>query len=664
MLSINGLSLQYGKKHLFLNLQLQVHADDRIGLVGVNGAGKSTLMKIMAGLQEIDPGVLQRARWFSVAYLPQEVAALGGGKSLVEEARTAFADVLALQAELEEVTDALVQLAPDDEDIPGLLRRQGSLQHELEGRDVFLLETQVRKILAGLGFRETDLERPVEEFSGGWLMRLHLAKLLLQHPSLLLLDEPTNHLDLDSLTWLENFLEDYDGALLLISHDRAFLDRVTRRTWELSQGRLAIYQGNYSRYLTEKVQRLAVEDAAYANQQARIRQTERFIERFRAKSTKAKQVQSRVRQLEKMERIERSVAEKQIGFTFPPALSCSRHVLLVEGLGKDFGRVPVFDGVEFSLRRGEKLAVVGVNGAGKTTLLRILAGVSSAERGQLRLGHGVQRSYFGQHQAQELPQDFTVLGAVAAAAEEQTTTQIRSLLGALLFSGEEVEKKVAVLSGGEKSRVALARMLVRPANLMLLDEPTNHLDMASQEILQEALADYEGSIVVVSHNRWFLRGFINRVLELREGKATLYEGGVDEYLARRAQGAAEGTSPAAVPAAGRGGEVLDADAGATTADRKEQRRQRAVAREELNRRLKPLRETVRTSERAIEDAELRKKELEERMSDPQLYGDQIRWAEVSQEYAVLGRRLERLYVQWEEAQTELGSIEAEEKNAV
>ncbi len=653
MLTINGLSLQYGKKHLFHNLQLQVHADDRIGLVGVNGAGKSTLMKIMAGLQETDPGVLQRARWFSVAYLPQEVAAFGVGKSLVEEARTAFADVSALKAELEEVTDALVQLAPDDEDIPGLLRRQGSLQHELEGRDVFLIETQVRKILSGLGFSETDLDRPVEEFSGGWLMRLHLAKLLLQHPSLLLLDEPTNHLDLDSLTWLENFLEDYDGALLLISHDRAFLDRVTRRTWELSQGRLAVYQGNYSRYLTEKVQRLAVEDAAYANQQARIKQTERFIERFRAKSTKARQVQSRVRQLEKMDRIERSVAERQIGFSFPPALPCSRHVLQVEGLGKDYGGEPVFDRVEFSLRRGEKLAVVGVNGAGKTTLLRILAGVSSAERGQLRLGHGVQRSYFGQHQAQELPQDFTVLSAVAGAAQEQTTTQIRSLLGALLFSGEEVEKRVAVLSGGEKSRVALARMLVRPANLMLLDEPTNHLDMASQEILQEALAEYEGSIVVVSHNRWFLRGFINRVLELREGRATLHEGGVDEYLARRAQ-ETTGGGAAAAAAAGPVAALTAVDAAATAADRKEQRRQRAAAREELARRIKPLQETVRTSERAIEDAELRKKELEERMGDPQLYGDQARWAEVSQEYAALGRRLEHLYAQWEEAQAQIG----------
>jgi len=654
MLTINNLSLQYGKKHLFQNLQLQVHADDRIGLVGVNGAGKSTLMKIMAGLQETDPGVLQRARWFSVAYLPQEVAALDGETSLLEEARGAFADVLALQAEMEEVTGALAVLAPDDPDIPGLLRRQGTLQHELEGRDIFRLETLVRTILAGLGFREHDLVRPVREFSGGWLMRLHLARLLLQHPSLLLLDEPTNHLDLDSLTWLEGFLEDYDGALLLISHDRAFLDRVTRKTWELSQGRLASYQGNYSRYLTEKVQRLAVEDAAYANQQARIRQSERFIERFRAKSTKAKQVQSRVRQLEKMDRIERTVAEKQIGFNFPPAISCSRHVLQVEGLGKDYAGRPVFDGAEFSLRRGDKLAVVGVNGAGKTTLLKILAGVSTAERGQLRLGHGVQRSYFGQHQAQELPQDFTVLATVAAAAQDQTTTRIRSLLGALLFSGEDVEKKVAVLSGGEKSRVALARMLVQPANLLLLDEPTNHLDMVSQEILQEALAQYEGSVVVVSHNRWFLRGFINRVLELREGRVGLFEGGIDDYLARRSRELAGDEERERAPAAAGGRE------NETPADRREQRRQRAAARGELARRLKPLQETARASERAIEDAEQRKKELEERMSDPQLYADQARWTATSQEYAGLDRRLERLYVQWEEVQTRIAAIEAED----
>ncbi|HEB70200.1 MAG TPA: ABC-F family ATP-binding cassette domain-containing protein, partial [Desulfobulbus sp.] len=514
MLSINNLSLQYGAKHIFRNISTQVNAGERVGLVGVNGTGKSTLLKIMCGRQEIDPGIVSRASWFTVAYLPQEITIELGERTLYDEAESAFDDILASQEELVKIGEQLAVLDQGHPEIEALLERQGDLQHLLEGQDVFRMRPEIEKILFGLGFSKADLEQPVAGFSGGWIMRLLLAKLLLQKPALLLLDEPTNHLDIDSLTWLEEFLRQYHGAMIIISHDRSFLDRVTEITWELSIGRLTVYKGNYSHYLVEKEQRLELERAAYNNQQAMIKQTERFITRFRSKSTKARQVQSRVKQLEKLERIELSETERSVHFSFPPAAASGRDILTLKGVHKVFGEKTVFEDVSLSLQRGDKLAVIGVNGAGKSTLLKILAGLEPAE-GEVRPGHNVILSYFGQHQAQELAGELSLLDTVYHAARNMTITQVRSLLGAFLFTGDEVDKKVQVLSGGEKSRVALAKMLVRPANLMLLDEPTNHLDISSQEVLQEAMAQYEGSIIIVSHNRFFTNSFVNKVLEIR-----------------------------------------------------------------------------------------------------------------------------------------------------
>ncbi len=649
MLSVNNLNLQYGNKQIFRDVSVQVHNGDRIGLAGVNGAGKSTLLKIMAGEQETDPGIVNRASWFTVAYLPQEMTLEQSDRSVYEEAESAFADLLAAQEELDSIAGELATLPPGDPEIEPLLARQGELQHLLEGRDVFRIRARIERILSGLGFAVADFQRPVASFSGGWIMRLLLAKLLLREPSLLLLDEPTNHLDLDSLTWLEEFLLQYAGALIVISHDRAFLDRITTITWELSLGRLTVYKGNYSRYLEEKAQRLELERAAYNNQQAQIRQTERFIARFRSKSTKARQVQSRIRQLEKMERIQLSETEQTIRFSFPPAAPSGRDVLSLQGVSKRFGDVEVFRDLDLSLQRGDKLAVVGVNGAGKTTLLRILAGLEPAE-GSIRLGHNVIVSYFGQHQARELAGELTVLDTVYYQTEELNMTQVRSLLGAFLFSGDEVEKKVKVLSGGEKSRVALARMLVRPANLMLLDEPTNHLDISSQEVLQEAMAQYEGTIIVVSHNRFFVNSFVNKVLEIRDHRAWLHEGNVDDYLARRKKEEAASGPPGAArqPEGGRDGK----DA------RKARRRERALRRQQLTARLKPWKQKVRRAEEAIERLEARKTELEALMADPELYHDQGRWAEVSKEYGDIERRLANRYSQWEEAQEKIEQIAA------
>ena len=655
MLSINDLNLQYGSKPIFRNVAAQIHTGDRVGLAGVNGAGKSTLLRIMCGEQDVDPGIVSRASWFSVAYLPQEVTIDLDGRSLFDEAQSAFDDVLAQQEQLDRVSEELALLDPDSPEIDGLLALQGDLQHALEGCDVFRIRPQIERVLFGLGFSAGDLDRPVGNFSGGWIMRLLLAKLLLKKPSLLLLDEPTTHLALDSLTWLEDFLLQYQGAMVIISHDRAFLDRVTAITWELSLGRLTVFRGNYSHYLVEKAQRLEMERAAYDNQQAQIRQSERFITRFRAKSTKSKQVQSRVKQLEKLDRIELSETERSIHFNFPPAAPSGRDVLTLEDVRKSFAGRTVFDGVSLNLQRGDKLAVVGVNGAGKTTLLKILAGLETAE-GTVRPGHNVILSYFGQHQAQELAGDQSILDTVYHTAVDMTITQVRSLLGAFLFTGDEVEKQVRVLSGGEKSRVALARMLVRPANLMLLDEPTNHLDMSSQEILQEALAQYEGTIIVVSHNRFFVNSFVNKVLEIRNGRATIHEGNIDDYLEwrRREETRASETatqSSSATRAVAAGDE--------NSADRKVQRRQRALERQELNKKLGPWRRKSEEAEQEIDRHERRKAELEALMAEPDLYSDQERWSATSREYGQVERHLERAFQRWEEAQAAIEAIEKE-----
>ena len=652
MLSINNLSLQYGFKHIFRSVSAQVHDGDRIGLAGVNGTGKSTLLKIMCGDLETDTGVVTRASWFTVAYLPQEITLELTSRTLFDEAETAFDEALAHQREFDEIGGQLADLDEGSPELARLLERQGELQHLLDGHDIFRIRPAIERILFGLGFSKTDLKRPVSDFSGGWIMRLLLAKLLLQKPSLLLLDEPTNHLDLDSLTWMEDFLVQYQGAMVIISHDRAFLDRVTSKTWELSLGRLTSYKGNYSHYLVEKEQRMELERAAYENQQAMIKQTERFITRFRAKSTKAKQVQSRAKQLEKLERIELAETERTIHFSFPPAAPSGRDVLQLKGVNKEFDGNQVFKDVTFDLQRGDKLAVVGVNGAGKTTLLKIMAGQEPAQ-GTIRQGHNVILTYFGQHQAQELSGELDVLDTVYHAAQDMTVTKVRSLLGAFLFTGDEVEKKVQVLSGGEKSRVALARMLIKPANLMLLDEPTNHLDITSQEVLQEAMAQYEGTIIVVSHNRFFVNSFVNKVLEIKDGRATLFLGNVDDYLAARKQQQEE--EQAGQKQRSAASKKPEADSG----DRKAQRRERAQKRQQVSGKLKPWKKKAAEAEKQIEPLEQRQSELEAMMADPELYADQQKWSATSKEYNEVKRRLERQYEQWELAQEKVEEIEAQ-----
>jgi ATP-binding cassette subfamily F protein 3 len=611
----------------------------------------------MAGIAETDDGVVAKAKHFSIGYLPQESSELFSERSLYQEAETAFAPLLALQAEAAELHDRMQEMDPHGEEFQTILLRQGDIQHQLDASEIYAIAGKIEKILLGLGFRREDMGKPVNAFSGGWQMRLKLAKMLLAAPSLLLLDEPTNHLDLDSLTWVEQFLKNYNGSMVIISHDRTFLDKVTERTWELSFGRIDIYKGNYSYFLTERAERRAIEKGAYENQQAKIKQTMRFVDKFRAKATKARQVQSRVKQLDKLERIELSEEESQIRFSFPPAPPSGRDVLVVNSVSKSYNGISVFSKVDMLLNRGDKVAVVGVNGAGKSTFLKILAGHIEHDSGEIRFGSNVKLSYFGQHQAQELSPKLTVLDTMALSGEEMTITRTRSLLGAFLFRGEDVDKKVSVLSGGEKSRLALAKMIAKPANCMLLDEPTNHLDMSSQDVLQRAMSQYDGTIVVVSHNRYFLEGFVNKVLEVKEGNITLYEGNVAEYLAKQELLREQEKEQAAKES--HAANDITKKSVEPQENRKEKKRLEAQMRQERSRRAGPWLKQLTEAEKKVEFFEKQKEALETIMAGPDLYSDESGWAKASKEYEDCKRSLERWYEKWETAQEKIDAIDAE-----
>lgn len=657
MLSVNNLDIRFGEKYLFKNISVQVHKGNRIGLVGVNGAGKTTLLKIMGGISATDDGVVNCSKYFSIGYLAQESTELVSEKTLYAEAETAFGSLLALQEEADRLHREMEKGDPESKEFQQLLLDHGEIQQQLEGSDIYAISGKIEKVLLGLGFKREDMDKPVASFSGGWQMRLKLAKMLLESPSLLLLDEPTNHLDIVSLRWVEQFLRNYSGAMVIISHDRAFLDKTVERIWELSFGRIDVYKGNYTYYIKEKEERRAIEKGAYDNQQAKIKQTMRFVDKFRAKATKARQVQSRVKQLEKMDLIELEGEESQIKFRFPPAPSSGRDVLKVEALSKFFGELKVFSGVDLLLNRGDKVAVVGVNGAGKTTFLKIVAGEIEAGKGEITFGTNVKMSYFGQHQAQELSPQLSVLETMSFAGEDMTITQIRSLLGAFLFRGEDVDKKVAVLSGGEKSRLALAKMIAVPANCMLLDEPTNHLDMSSQEVLMEAMAQYDGTIVVVSHNRYFLDSFVNKVLEVRDGKITMFEGNISDYLRKVEQlEALEAASQSKKDTQTKDKAQKGSDA---PIDRKEQKRQEALKRQERSRRAGPWIKKLEEAEEKVEEFETTKEELEAKMADPDLYSDEKQWSETSKAYEDCKRRLDRWYAKWEEAQEKIDEIDME-----
>ena len=529
MIALQKIRLQYGERHLYKDISATIGTSDRIGLVGSNGAGKSTLLKVLCGLEEVDGGKVDKANYATFGYLPQDGIEMHG-RTLFKETELAFADVLGLKAKVEEAEDRLNKMDTSSEEFYETLELIGAWEHRLEDLDAGKLPSRIESVLLGLGFSSSDMNRKTEEFSGGWQMRIALAKLLLANPSLLLLDEPTNHLDVTSQKWLEDFLLRYEGSLLMISHDRGFLDIICNRTFELSMGSLHVYSGNYSVFETQSAERKELQMKAYKSQQKEIQQAEQFINRFRAKASKAKQAQSRIKALDKIERIQIEKEEDGVSFSFAPPPRSGQTVINLVDISKSYGDLPVIRDANLRIERGDRIVVVGVNGAGKTTIAKVIAGVEPFQSGEREIGQSTHISYFGQHQADELDKSLTVLATLEESAEGKNTTNIRSILGTFLFRGDDVFKKVSVLSGGERNRLALAKMLARSANFLILDEPTNHLDMRSQDALQNALKEYTGAYLIVSHNRAFVDPLATKVLEIRKDGLSLFPGNVSDYL--------------------------------------------------------------------------------------------------------------------------------------
>ncbi len=626
MIFLENITMNFGERYLFDNISTVINVHDRIGLVGSNGAGKSTLLKIIAGINKAEQGNINKAHYVSVGYLPQD-AVVSSEQTLYKEVETAFDNILLLEKEIEEVLQRMSELSPETSEYMETLELYGELQHKLEEADAFRIKSKIETVLLGLGFSLEDMERVTKEFSGGWQMRIALAKLLLKEPSLLLLDEPTNHLDIESLQWLEEYLKNYNGAIILVSHDRAFLDSLTKKTFALSLGKMEEYSGNYSFYEKEKVIRKELTLNAYKNQQQQLKQTQDFIDRFRYKATKARQVQSRIKQMEKIDMIEIEDEEEEIHFHFPQAQPSGRTVMELKNLKKSFGEKTVFSGLEYLIERGDRIAIVGVNGAGKSTFSKIVAGVEPFDSGERIIGHNVAVSYFAQHQADELDLSKGVLEILDDVALGEIRTKLRTILGSFLFHGDDVFKKVKVLSGGEKSRLALAKMLVQPSNFLIMDEPTNHLDMRSKKVLQEALLEFGGTYMIVSHDRAFLDSIVNKVLEIHRNGIKTYLGNVSEYLAKK-----------------KSEQVVQT-----------QKIKNIIPQNKINTKnlsqnssQKNTQKKIEMLESAIAKTEQRKKELEELMGNENFYKDAGYAKKITDEYKNNTKLLEQHYKEWEQ----------------
>ncbi len=629
-----------------------------MGLVGPNGAGKTTLFRLLTGQLEPDAGRVQRGRDLSIGYLPQEGIDISG-RDLFAETRSALPELTALQQELETLQAALDSAHGTTSDAlaqAGLITRYGDIQHRIEELDGFQADAQVAKVLTGLGFDEAQFTARTETFSGGWQMRIALAKLLLQQPDVLLLDEPTNHLDLDSLLWLESYLHNYRGSIVIVSHDRSFLDRLVNRVVALHRSALTEYTGNYSTFERVFEEHLESYRKTYDTQQEEIERLTRFINTFRYNARKAPQVQSRVKQLEKMEKLDPpQTAPKGVRFHFPQAPRSGRRVIELEGVSKRYDSVQVFENLDLVIERGDRVAVVGVNGAGKSTLSRILSGVEEPTAGSRQLGHRVILDYYAQQQAERLRTDNAVYEEILREAATDVVPQLRTLLGAFLFSGDAIEKRVAVLSGGEKSRLALAKMLLQASNLLILDEPTNHLDIRTKDIVKEALLQYEGTFVVVSHDRYFLSGLVTKVLELQDGRCTAYPGTFEEFLDRKAgqtdpfprqeqarlQRAVHPASASPQPASAAG---IEGTLAAIRAGKRGKRsyQQQKAARAERQKRTKRL----AAIEQHIATLEDRKEKLEHRLAAEKTFQDQTKAREVAQQYEQVTQQLDGQYAEW------------------
>ena len=680
MIALDGVSKGYGGQQLLQDCTWRIGRRERIGLVGPNGAGKTTLCRILALVEETDAGRVHRDTGVTVGYLPQEVTT-GEDRTVLAEALSGFDEVWRLESELEALA---ARMAGPDAD-PGLTDTYGEVQHRFEALGGYRLEAEAKIILGGLGFSPEGAHRPLAEFSGGWRMRAALARLLLLRPDLLLLDEPTNHLDLESLGWLENFLAAYEGSVVIVSHDRYFLNRMVTAIADLTGGSVTLYHGDYDHFLVEREARQALREAQARNQAKRVAEIERFIDRFRYKASKARQVQSRVKMLDRMERIETEAGARRIHFSFPQPPRTGRLVARLAGVRKAYGDNVVYSGVDFLVERGDRVALVGVNGAGKSTLLKVLAGALPFDAGERALGSHVEVQYYAQHQLDLLDPTRTVLEEIELAAPEAQTSRLRTILGSFLFSGDTVEKKVAVLSGGEKARLALAKMLARPAALLCMDEPTNHLDLASKEVLEEALSGFTGTIVFISHDRYFINRIATQVVEVEHGHLTTHLGTYDDYLDHKAAAtaspaAAEPTrSPAPKPsskdqttapqsrmsaAGGSAGAIsgppqtksLKKQTEATTTPNKTTDRK---THKSLDREIKAIKARLGTVEAQIHEMEARLQEIGLALADPDLYRDGDRARDIAQARRDTEERVAWLMKEWEDLSVRLSAVSAE-----
>jgi ATP-binding cassette subfamily F protein 3 len=600
MIQLSGAGKRFGPKILFENLDWLITPQDRVGLVGANGSGKSTLLKVLAGTESLDYGALMRAKGISAGYLPQDGLQLSG-RSVFDECLSVFDDLTQMHREMEELARRMGEHEVDAAEYAQIADRFQSLEGAIRTREGYAIEAQVGTVLAGLGFGKEDWPRRTEEFSGGWQMRIALAKLLLEKPNLLLLDEPTNHLDLETRNWLEDYLRNYPYAYVVISHDRYFLDVTVAKTLEIWNRGVHFYSGNYEKYLREKQQRKESLESAYRNQRERIEQLEAFINRFRYQATKAKQVQSRIKELDRIERIEVPPEERTIHFTFPQPKPSGRVVAEFKDVAKRYGEKEVFAGVSFIIERGDRVALVGVNGAGKSTLIKLLAGMERLSEGDYHVGHNVEIDYFAQDQYKELNPEARMIDDLGRVAPQKTQPELRTLLGSFLFSADEVFKQIAVLSGGERNRYALARMLLQPSNLLLLDEPTNHLDLRAKDVLLEALEKFTGTVVFVSHDRYFIDKLATRVFEVADGEVTVFPGNYEDYLWRKQQQASAASNDGAKSAPdGTNGESKAAEADSKAEPRK---RVNPIKLRQMTERCQELEEAIARVEAEIGDAE-------------------------------------------------------------
>ena len=538
MIQLSGAGKRFGHKLLFEDLDWLITPNDRVGVVGANGTGKSTLLKVLAGIESLDYGSIVRMKGITAGYLPQDGLSLSG-RTVFAECLSVFDEIRAMEQELEQLTGRMSELDHASAEYAQVADRFHTLETQFRAHDGYALEAQVGAVLTGLGFRKEDWQRATEEFSGGWQMRIALAKLLLQKPNLLLLDEPTNHLDLETRNWLEDYLVTYPHAFVLISHDRYFLDVTVKKTVEIWNKRVQFYSGNYEKYLAQREERKTQLESAYRNQREKIEQLEAFINRFRYQATKAKQVQSRIKELERIERVEIPPEEKTIHFHFPKPKPSGRTVAEFKGVAKSYDTKEVFRDVSFVIERGDRIALVGPNGAGKSTLIRMLSGSEPLTAGEYVLGHNAEPDYFAQDQYKVLDPERRMLNDLEEVAPRSTMTELRNLLGCFLFSDDDVFKPLGVLSGGERNRYALARMLLRPSNFLLLDEPTNHLDLRAKDVLLNALQEFNGTVVFVSHDRYFIDKLATRVFEVGGGKVEVFPGNYEDYLWRKQGGAAQ-----------------------------------------------------------------------------------------------------------------------------